>query len=55
MTNEQIRRIEQTIRETYVLLGKELSYQPRFRNQERIDFYLAHLDMLQARLPALAA
>jgi len=52
LTTEQTRRVEQAMRETYALLGKELAYQPKFRNQSTVDRYVSHLDKLQAMLNA---
>lgn len=50
MTNIQIERTKQAIKETQLLLNKELSYLPHNQKQDMIAFYKNHLVKLNGML-----
>ncbi len=50
LTAEQTRRINEALNETCMLLAKEIGYRADLRDQERVAFYNAHINKLQAML-----
>ena len=50
MYEYEIQKITDALVETKSLLAKELTYQPQFRNNERIAFYNTHITKLENML-----
>lgn len=50
LTNEQRRRVTQSLTETCQLLEREMGYSAHLQNAERIAFYRSHISKLEAML-----
>jgi len=50
LTDDQVRRAEQALTETRLMLNKELKYSTDLQNVERIEFYKNHIRTLENML-----